>query len=137
MTIFKVHFYAYVIGGADFLHSFFSTVACRLEGGAWESRYSSIMNSLYQGELAPETVPSALCELAEIQKKLKGFPPKDVVWDIDDLSKQPPWKDNISGDITDLSDYFVTSGGEDFITLFFRTLKKAEELGEPLKIETL
>lgn len=49
MTIFKVHFYAYVIGGADFLHSFFSTVACRLEGGAWGSRYSSIMNSLYQG----------------------------------------------------------------------------------------
>lgn len=63
--------------------------------------------------------------------------PKDVIWDIDDLSKQPPWKDNISGDITDLSDYFVTSGGEDFITLFFRALKKAEELGEPLKIETL
>lgn len=63
--------------------------------------------------------------------------PKDVVWDINDLSKQPPWKDNISGDITDLSDYFVTSGGEDFITLFFRALKKVEELGEPLKIETL
>ena len=137
MTIFKVHFYAYEIGGADFLHSFFSTVACRLEGGAWGSRYPSIMNSLYQGELAPEAVPSALCELAEIQKKLKGFPPKDVVWDIDDLSKQPPWKDNISGNITDLSDYFITSDGEDFITLFFRALKKAEELGEPLKIETL
>ena len=53
--------------------------------------------------------------------------PKDVVWDIDDLSKQPPWKDNILGDITDLSDYFVTSGGEDFITLFFRVLKKVEQ----------
>ena len=53
--------------------------------------------------------------------------PKDVVWDIDDLSKQPPWKDNISGDITDLSDYFVTSGGEDFITLFFPALKKVEQ----------
>lgn len=63
--------------------------------------------------------------------------PKDVVWDIDDLSKQPPWKDNISGDITDLSDYFVMSGGEDFITIFLRALKKVEELGEPLKIETL
>ena len=76
-------------------------------------------------------------EAAMKQKKLKGFPPKDVVWDIDDLSKQPPWKDNISGDITNLSDYFVTSDGEDFITLFFRALQKAEELGEPLKIETL
>ena len=53
--------------------------------------------------------------------------PKDVVWGIDDLSKQPPWKDNISGDITDLSDYFVTSGGEDFITIFFRALKKVEQ----------
>ena len=28
-------------------------------------------------------------------------------------------------------------GGEDFITLFFRALQKAEELGEPLRIETL
>lgn len=61
----------------------------------------------------------------------------DFLSRFDDLSKQPPWKDNISGDITDLSNYFVTSDGDDFITLFFHALQKAEELKEPLKIETL
>ena len=37
MTIFKVYFYAYEIGGADFLHSFFSTVASDLKAERGEA----------------------------------------------------------------------------------------------------
>lgn len=37
-----------------------------------------------------------------------------VIWDIDDMTKMPPWGKNISKDITDLSNYFVTSDGKDF-----------------------
>lgn len=45
------------------------------------------------------------------------------LWDIKDLSAQPPWKTNISDDITNLSNYFVTSDGEDFITIFNHATK--------------
>ena len=45
---FTVGFYYYSIGSADFLHSFFSTVAVNLEDGKWGSRFPVLMNELYQ-----------------------------------------------------------------------------------------
>ena len=120
---FLVKFFYYSIGSADFLHSFFSTVAVNLEGGKWGSRFPVLMNELYQGNLSV--------------KELKSFPPEKAVWDIDDLSKQPPWGKNISEEITDLSNYFVTSEGEDFISVFFTALKESKEMNAPLEITSL
>jgi 2,3-bisphosphoglycerate-dependent phosphoglycerate mutase len=76
-------------------------------------------------------------ELKKIQLELQAFSPDKVVWDIDDLSKQPPWGKNISNDITNLSNYFVTSDGEDFITIFFNALEKAKKLQMDLTIESV
>ena len=45
--------------------------------------------------------------------------------------------DNISEDITDLSNYFVTSEGEDFLSVFAAALDKAQQRNAPLKIQTL
>jgi hypothetical protein len=133
----KVHFFLYQIGSGDFLHSFFSTVAYRLEGGEWGKRFPHIMNELYQGELPAQSVAAALSELGEIKEGLKQLSPDKVVWDIDDLSKQPPWGDNISPDITDMSNYYVTSDGEDFMTVFLHALEKAAKLGKPVAIESV
>ncbi len=47
------------------------------------------------------------------------------------------WGRNISSDITNLSNYFVTSDGEDFITIFNRALEKAEELSSRLEITNI
>ena len=44
---------------------------------------------------------------------------------------------DISGDITDLSNYFVTSEGNNFFTVFSAALSKAQALGAPLKIQTI
>ncbi len=44
---------------------------------------------------------------------------------------------NISNDITNLSNYFVTSDGEDFITIFFNALEKAKKLQMDLTIESV
>lgn len=134
MIGFTTHLYYYQIGSGDLLHSFFSTVAHHLEGGKWGSRYPLLMNELYQGELAAEHTAAALEELADIKDKLKSLSPDKVIWDIDDLVKRPPWGDNISADITDMSNYYVTSDGEDFMTIFFNALKKADELGKSLQI---
>ena len=137
MTAFTVKYYMYTIGTADFLHSFFSTVCGRLENGKWGSRYPYLMNELYQGTLPAEHLAAGTEELAQIKQELAQFAPNQVIWDIDDRSLPPPWGDNISEDITDLSNYFVTSEGEDFLAVFSAALDKAQQRNASLKIQTI
>ena len=101
------------------------------------SRYPYLMNELYQGMLSAEHLAAGAEELVQIKKNLARFAPNQVIWDIDDRSLTPPWGDNISDDITDLSNYFVTSDGNDFLTVFSAALDKARELNVPLTIRTL
>lgn len=136
-TAFTVKFHMYPIGTSDFLHAFFSTVCGRLENGKWGSRYPYLMNELYQGMLSAEHLEAGAEELAQIKQALARFAPNQVIWNIEDLSLTPPWGDNISGDITDLSNYFVTSEGNNFFTVFSAALSKAQALGAPLKIQTI
>ena len=134
---FSVGFYWFQIGTGDFLHSFFSTVAFNLENKKWGSRFPIIMNKLYQGKLEVEVVDKAIEELKVIQEELNAYGPGKVIWDIEDLSKQPPWGNEISKDITDLSNYFVTSDGEDFLSVFFRALVKAKENNTSIQIQSI
>lgn len=131
---FKVNCFWYQVGQGDFLHSFFSTVAYNLEEGHWGSRFPVIMTQLYQGRLPRENTDRAIEELSIIKKELQNFGPEKVVWDIEDLSKQPPWGTNISEDITDLSNYFVTSSGYDFLSVFSNALQTAKETNAELEI---
>ena len=48
-----------------------------------------------------------------------------------------PWGNNISSDITDLSNYFITSDGEDLITIMFHAIDKAIELKSDIIIESI
>lgn len=134
---FKVKYYWYQIGRGDFLHSFFSTVAYNLENENWGSRFPIIMNELYQGKMSWMNVDKAIAELNVIKEELKAFSPDKVIWDIEDLSKQPPWGNNISKDITSLSNYFVTSDGEDFLATFLRALEMAKEVSCDMEITSL
>ena len=136
-TAFTVKYYMYTIGTADFLNAFFSTVCGRLENGKWGSRFPHLMNELYQGVLPVKHLAAGTEELSQIKQELAQFAPDQVIWDIDDRSLTPPWGDNISDDITDLSNYFVTSDGNDFLTVFSAALDKARELHVPLTIRTL
>lgn len=133
----SVNFFWYQIGSGDFLHSFFSTIAYNLEDNNWGSKYPIIMNKLYQGKIDCEELDIALVELEDIYQNLKKISAEKVVWDIEDLTKRPPWGNNISKDITDLSNYFVTSEGEDLITIFRHALEKAKEMNTQIKIETI
>lgn len=134
---FKVKFYWYQIGQGDFLHSFFSTVAYNLENKIWGSRFPIIMNELYQGKIEYKNINVALEELDMIKTELKSLSPQDVVWDIEDLSKQPPWGNNISEHITDLSNYFVTSDGNDFLIIVSHALEKAKEVNSEIEIKSI
>ena len=134
---FTVNFYWDQVGTADFLYAFFSTVAYNLEKGEWGSVFPTIMNELYEGEILNSNLTTAIEELNTIRNELEKLTVDKVVWDIDDISKQPPWGNNISSEITDLSNYFVTSDGEDLITVLRCALNKAVELKTNIKISTL
>jgi len=133
----KVKFYWYQIGTGDFLYSFFSTIAYNLEDSKWGTKYPFIMKELYSGKLNVEHLKNAKDELEAIKNELKILPVNKVIWDIDDLSKPMPWGDNISSDITDLSNYFITSDGEDLITIIDHALEKAIELRSDIDIVSL
>lgn len=122
MVGFKVKYYWFQVGSEDFLFSFFSTVACNLENQKWGTKFPVIMNELYLGELNSSRILKAINELEQIKQGLSKYSPDKVVWNIKNLSTQPSWRTNISDDITDLSNYFVTSDGEDFITIFNHAL---------------
>lgn len=133
----KVKYYWYQIGNGEFLHAFFSTICFRLENKQWGSKYPYLMNELYQGELKRNHIENAVKELKRVKKELRKFRPSEVVWDIDDLRAKPPWGDDISTEIKNLSEYFITSEGEDLIDMMEKALMRAKDLNEPLYIDTL
>jgi hypothetical protein len=136
-TGFSVDFLWYPVGTDEFLHSFFSTISYHLEPEGWGTRFPYLMNHLYQGKLRWSDVPKAMKEVEEVRKLLENFKPSDVVWDIDNLEKKPPWGDNISSDITSLANYFVTSSGEDLFDVLIKALKNSYSEKIDIEIQTL
>lgn len=122
------------IGSSSFFHSFFSTVSYLLEKDGWGSRFPSLLKDLYQGSLQEDKATQALEELETISNELKNHPPRDVVWDIENLDSNPPWGENVSPDITDLSNYFVTSAGRDLIGVLRECLEELRDRGGVLEI---
>ena len=137
MIGFKVEYNWYEIGSSDFLYAFFSTVAYDLENKKWGIRYPIIMKKLYQGRLEATDISQAIAELKMIRQGLQQLRPDKIIWDFENPKKQPPWVEKISPDITDLSNYFVTSDGEDFLTIFLHALEKAKELNSNIEIQSM
>ncbi len=111
------------IGTPDFLHSFFSTISFHLEPNGWGTRYPELMKGLYNGKLKHDAAEKVLHDVLEIREELKAYVPDDVVWDIDDTEAKPPWGDNISSEITSLSNYYVTSTGRDLFKVLIDCLE--------------
>jgi 2,3-bisphosphoglycerate-dependent phosphoglycerate mutase len=123
------------IGTPDFLHAFFSTISYRLEPKGWGSRYPNLMLHLYEeGKLDSSLGEEALREAADARERLREFPPNQVVWDVENLTARPPWGDDISTDVTDLSNYFVTSTGRDLFEVLVECLEALLEEGGEMEI---
>jgi 2,3-bisphosphoglycerate-dependent phosphoglycerate mutase len=130
MVSFQVGNKSFEIGSSDFLHSFFSTVFVRLENNRWGSRFPVLMNHLYTGNLSTELSSEAKEELKKIKFELAEFSPDEVVWDFENRSLTPSWKNEISEQITDLSNYFVTSNGKQLIYILDAALSESERSGK-------
>lgn len=127
----------YTIGTGNFLHCFFSNIAYHLENGQWGDRFPYLMENLYNGLLEKQYVENAIEELHTVKKEFSHIPPQKIIWDIEDLSQQPPWGNDISEDITDLSNYFVTSEGDDLFDVLFEALDVAKDDNENVEIKQL
>lgn len=125
----------YLIGTGSFMHSFFSTIAYRLEDNKWGSRFPNLMNGLYNAEIEPDESKWVLDELKIIRLELSILTPDKVIWDIDDLAKRPPWGDNIAETISNLSNYFVTSDGKQLLDVFETALQASIDVKKPIKIQ--
>lgn len=115
------------VGAPDFFHAFFSTISGNLEPNGWATRFPALLRDLYKGELVKARAEKARQELAQIRTELKNLPPDRVIWDIQDRSKRPPWGNDISSDISDLSNYFVTSTGRDLIDVIAECLDDLQQ----------
>ena len=127
----------YTFGTGNFLHCFFSNIAYHLENGQWGDRFPYLMENLYNGLLEKQYVENAIEELHTVKKEFSHIPPQKIIWDIEDLSQQPPWGNDISEDITDLSNYFVTSEGDDLFDVLFEALDVAKDDNENVEIKQL
>lgn len=134
---FKVKYYWYQVGHGDFLHSFFSTISHHLEPDGWGSKYPYLVKKFYSGKLDANNISKAKDEALDIKLKLAKYKPSEVIWDIEDLSKSPPWGSNISAHITSLANYFVTSDGRDLFDVLFSAFDKALMLNVDIEIESL
>ncbi len=123
------------IGTSDFFHAFFSTVSARLETEGWGTRFPAVLGELYRGGLSSEAAARALTELEQIRVELRRFPTSGVVWDAADRSRRPPWGDEISDEITDLSNYFVTADGRDLFEVLGEAVGYASRAGAPLRVQ--
>lgn len=123
------------VGTPDFLHAFFSTISFHLEPDGWGTRYPELMNELYQGRISQGAAVKVLDDVSEARERLKAFPPSEVVWDIANPEAKPPWGDDISTDVTDLSNYFVTSTGRDLFEVLIECLKALKSEGGDLTVE--
>ena len=117
------------VGTQGFLHAFFSTISYHLEPNGWGTIFPELMNELYQGRLDASQNAKVLNDVLVIRELLKDYSPQNVVWDIENLGARPPWGSNIASDITDLSNYFVTSTGRDLFEVLIECLEAAQRRG--------
>ena len=127
----------YTIGTGNFLFCFFSNIAYHLENGQWGNRFPYLMKHLYDGLLEKTICKECNRWIAYCKKEFSYISPQKVIWDIEDLAQQPPWGNDISEDITDLSNYFVTSEGEDLFDILFEALDVAKDDNENVELRQL
>lgn len=119
------------------LHSLLSTVAVHLEDGEWGSRFPLIMIKLYQSRLDASDADAALLELRQIQAGLARLEADKVIWDVNDLDRQPPWGDAVAPRITSMANYHTTNTGQCLLDEMFDCVRALQRTGGVLEVIAL
>ena len=126
--------FAFWVGELEFTDAFFHTIAYRLEDSRWGNRFPVVMRDLYDGRVGVEHISELEQELKQIRQEFKSLNPDQVVVDMNNLNKQLPWGKNISHEITDMSNYFVTCDGKQLFDNLFKAIDCAKRLHMPLHL---
>lgn len=127
----------FLVGTGSFLNSLFSTILVKLENRQRGSRFPLIMNNLYNGKVSNTEILAFKKEVAELKNALKKLPPTEIVWDSEDENLSPPWGTNISKDITNMYNYFVTSDGKLLFDKLDEAIEAVEKTQRDLIIKSL
>lgn len=127
----------FLVGTGSFLNSLFSTILVKLENRQRGSRFPLIMNNLYNGKVSNTEILAFKKEVTELKNALKKLPPTEIVWDSEDKNLSPPWGTNISKDITNMYNYFVTSDGKLLFDKLDEAIEAAEKTQRDLIIKSL
>ncbi len=122
------------IGPGGLLHCLLSTVAIHLESGNWGSKFPLIMGKFYQGSLPASDGDAAFLEMHEIKRGLESLTPDKVVWDIEDLTKDPPWGRSYGPHVKSMADYYITTTRRNLVNEILDNLESLKEFGGTLDI---
>jgi 2,3-bisphosphoglycerate-dependent phosphoglycerate mutase len=122
----------WTVGEDWFLHSFFSTIAYRLEPDGWGSRFPALMKDLYAGRLAPRRFPEAREELAAVRVGLTGRPPEERVFAYEDPGRPTPW--DVPPGATSLAGCFLTASGHNLLDVIEESISQASEISADVEI---
>ncbi len=122
----------WTVGEDWFLHSFFSTIAYRLEPDGWGSRFPALMKELYNGRLALDRVPDAQRELETVRAELAERPPEQRVFAYEDPERETPWP--VPPGAESLADCFLTANGDNLLEVIAETLEDALEADADVEI---
>jgi hypothetical protein len=114
------------VGASSFFNAFFSTLTGLLEPEGRGTRFPVIAGDFYEGHISSGQTDKARSELVLIQAELAQHPPSAVIWDFEDRTKQPPWGDDFSPNITSMANYFVSSTGRDMFELMLEVFDYAD-----------
>jgi hypothetical protein len=120
----------YELGRADYLDSFFSTIAFYLENGHWGSEFPTIMRQMYSGKLTFQEADKAIQELRAVRDTFEKLDKEShpIVWDARDLSaKTPEWAVNPNEEVTTLGNYYVVPDGRDFFEMMIMALEESAD----------
>ena len=122
------------VGTPDLLHAFFSTITVRLEPLGWGTRFPALMNELYDGELAPGRVETALSELLLARRELSMLPAARVVADADQPDVPNAWCQAVASGAPDAAKCFFTDEGKDLFDVLLAALVRLRSAGGSLRI---
>lgn len=124
------------IGEEGLLHSFYSTIAVRLEHGKWGSRFPVLMNELSKKKLRWQQAEAAQKELGIVEKEFRELPPGDLVWDIDNRDAVAPFAEALHHDVGTLDNCFMTVEYKSLLKVLRQMLDQSRRMHEPVYIQT-
>jgi len=114
MTIFSEDRKVYAdIGNYSYWNCFYSTIVVKLK--KLKKEILQALSFLENVECKPIDCIETARQLNLIRDNLSKISPKELVYDLNDLSKRPPWEGNISPVVTSCGNFFTTADGKDLI----------------------